>query len=63
MEQFIVFVIDTKKIFMAGGENVGRTYSPQEFELEFNSGKINPATDTIRFIQKKPVKKFKRQKA
>jgi len=62
MEQVIVYVIKMDRLFMTGGESVGRTYSPQEFELEFNSGNINPATDVIRFINKDKVLKKRKEK-
>lgn len=51
-----VYVVNVNKMFMAGGENVGITYSPEEFQLEFNSGRIDPETNIIRFI-KEPKKK------
>jgi len=56
MEELIVYVINTNRLFMTGGESVGRSYTPQEFELEFNSGRINAATDIIRFIRRKSKK-------
>lgn len=56
-EAIIVYVVNTNRLFMAGGENVGKTYSLEEFEQEFNSERINPETDVIRFIKNKKRKK------
>jgi len=55
----VVYVVNINKMFMAGGEKIGRTYSLHEFEIEFNSERINPETDVIRFITNKNKNKKK----
>jgi len=57
METIVVYVVNINKMFMAGGERVGRTYTLAEFELEFNSERINPETDVIRFVTNRNLKK------
>lgn len=54
----VVYVVNINKMFMAGGENVGKTYSLKEFEMEFNAERISPETDVIRFISNKSKKKI-----
>jgi len=56
-EEISVYVVNVNKMFMLEEENVGRTFTLSEFELEFNSERINPEVDIIRFIYNKKSKK------